>query len=377
MRIIFDARVIEKQTHGIARFCVKLLDQLLALDLQNEYLVLTRFPWVKDWFQPLARVTWRTVAIPPYTLREQALIPWLLRKDPFDLFFSPTYALPLALASRSILTIHDLIHLIFPKEYGWKYRWYYRLLVRPAIARSRRVFTVSESSRRDIVTFLGGEKVRIEVIPNGLDSFWSPRPEDPEFLKRHKLAAGFILFVGNYRPHKNFPRVLEAFRRLVREGTYPGKLVVVGLTPDRVPVELTGRLVVFPFCPDSELVLLYSSAHLLMAPSLYEGFGLPVLEAMACGCPVLVSRAASLPEITGTAGLQVDPFQVEDLWSGLKQILTDPVLRQEMIRSGLDQARRYSWKATAQKVLQVFEELAKNISQNNGCRHLSRTERHV
>jgi glycosyltransferase involved in cell wall biosynthesis len=362
MRIIFDARVIEKQTHGIARFCVKLLDQMLALDLQNEYLVLTRFPWVKDWFQPLARVNWRTVAIPPYTLREQALIPWLLRKDPFDLFFSPTYSLPLPLASRSILTIHDLIHLIFPKDYGWKYRWYYRLLVHPAVARSRRVFTVSESSRRDIVTYLGGENVRIEVIPNGLDSFWGPRPEDSEFLKRYGLTAGFILFVGNHRPHKNFHRVLEAFRRLVREGTYPGKLAVVGLTPDRVPDELSGRLVVFSFCPDSELVLLYSGAHLLMAPSLYEGFGLPVLEAMACGCPVLVSRAASLPEITGAAGLQVDPFQVEDICSGLKQILTDPVLRQKMIRSGLDQARLYSWKATAQKVLQVFEELARTES---------------
>ena len=365
MKIIFDARVLEKQTHGIARFCVKLLDQLLTLDLQNEYLVLTRFPWVKDWFQPLARVNWRTVPIPPYTLREQALIPWLLRKDPFDLFFSPTYAVPLALASRSILTIHDLIHLIFPQDYGWKYRWYYRLLVRPAVARSRRVFTVSESSRQDIVTHLGGQESRIEVTPNGLDSFWGPRPEDPEFLQAvWTYGRVSSCLWATTRPHKNFPRVLEAFRRLVREGTYPGKLVVVGLTPDRVPAELSGRLVVFPFCPDPELVLLYSSAQLLMAPSLYEGFGLPVLEAMACGCPVLVSRTASLPEITGAAGLQVDPFQVEDILSGLKQILTDPVLRQQMIRSGLDQARRYSWKATAQKVLQVFEELAKNISNN-------------
>jgi glycosyltransferase involved in cell wall biosynthesis len=362
MKIIFDARVIEKQTHGIARFCLKLLDQLLALDLQNEYLVLTRFPWVKDWFQPLARVNWRTIAIPPYTLREQALIPWLLRKDPFDLFFSPTYALPLALASRSILTIHDLIHLIFPQDYGWKYRWYYRLLVHPALARSRRVFTVSESSRRDIVSYLGGQNAKIEVIPNGLDSYWVPRPEDPEFLKRYGLTAGFILYVGNSRPHKNFPRVLEAFRRLLQEGTYPGKMVVVGLTPDRVPAELSGRLVFFPFCPDPELVLLYSGAQLLMAPSLYEGFGLPVLEAMACGCPVLVSRTASLPEITGTAGLQVDPFRVEDILTALKQILTDPALRQKMIRSGLDQARLFSWKTTAQKVLQIFEELSRTES---------------
>ncbi|RPH87621.1 MAG: hypothetical protein EHM75_05045, partial [Desulfobacteraceae bacterium] len=206
MKIVFDARVIERHTHGIARFSVNLLDQLLSLDLQNEYLVLTRFPWVKDWFQPLARVDWRTVAVPPYNLREQALIPWLLRKDPFDLFFSPTYALPLALASRSILTIHDLIHLIFPRDYGWKYRWYYRLLVQPAVNRSRRVFTVSESSRRDIVAYLGGQNVQIEVIPNGLESFWSPRPEDPEFLGRVGLTTGFILFVGNNRPHKNFPR---------------------------------------------------------------------------------------------------------------------------------------------------------------------------
>ena len=149
-----------------------------------------------------------------------------------------------------------------------------------------------------------------------------------------------ILFVGNSRPHKNFSRVLEAFRRLVREGSYPGKLVVVGLTPDRVPAELSGRLVVFPFCPDPELVLLYSGAHLLMAPSLYEGFGLPVLEAMACGCPVLVSRDRFLTGNHRSRGPASRPFpggRYSD--SGLKQILTDPVLRQKMIRSGLDQAR--------------------------------------
>jgi glycosyltransferase involved in cell wall biosynthesis len=359
MKILFDARVLEKQSHGIARFCVQLLDQLLTLDLQNEYLVLTRFPWVKDWFQPLARVTWRTVPIPPYTLREQTLIPWLLRKDPFDLFFSPTYALPLALASRSILTIHDLIHLIFPQDYGWKYRWYYRLLVKPAVARSRKVFTVSECSRRDIITHLGGQESGIEVTPNGLNPCWGLRPEDPDFLRQHGLSAGYLLFVGNSRPHKNFPRVLEAFGKLIREGAYPGKMAVVGLSPDRVPDDLSGRLVVFPFCSDPELIQLYSSAQLLLAPSLYEGFGLPVLEAMACGCPVLISRTASLPEIAGEAGLQVDPYRVEAILTGLKQILADPVLRRQMIDSGLEQSRRYSWKATAQKVLQVFADLSR------------------
>jgi glycosyltransferase involved in cell wall biosynthesis len=359
MKIIFDARVLEKHTHGIARFCVQLLDQLLTLDLRNQYLVLTRFPWVKDWFQPLAQVNWRTIPIPPYTLREQTLIPWLLRKDPFDLYFSPTFAVPLALASRSILTIHDLIHLIFPRDYGWRVRWYYRLLVIPAVSRSRRVFTVSESSRRDILTHLGRPESGIEVTPNGLDPFWSPRPKDSEFLKQHGLSAGYLLFVGNSRPHKNFPRVLEAFGRLMREGGYPGKLVVVGLSLDRVPAELSGRLVVLPFCPDPELVQLYSGAQLLLAPSLYEGFGLPVLEAMACGCPVLISRTASLPEIAGPAGLQVDPYRVDAILNGLKQILADPVLRRQMIDSGLDQSRRYSWKATAQKVLQVFTELSR------------------
>ena len=340
---------------------MNLLDQLLSLDLQNEYLVLTRFPWVKDWFQPLARVDWRTVLVPPYNFREQAPIPWPLRKDSFDLFFSPTHAVPLALASRSILTIHDLIHLIFPGDYGWKYRWYYRLLVRPAVARSRRVFTVSEfpaGHRR-----LPGRGERPHL---GHPQWAGVFLESPAGGPRISSAGWTVrpvsscLWATTDRT-KISPGLLEAFRRLVREGSYPGKLVVVGLTPDRLPAELSGRLVVFPFCPDPELVLLYSSAQLLIAPSLYEGFGLPVLEAMACGCPVLVSRTASLPEITGAAGRQVDPFQVEDIFSGLKQILTDPILRQHMIRSGLDQARLFSWKATAQKVLQIFEELAKNI----------------
>lgn len=359
MKIIFDARVFEKQMHGIARYGQNLLDRLLALDPENDYRVLIRFPEVKDWIRTDPRVTWLTVPVPPYTLREQWLVPWRLRGEPFDLFFSPTYILPRSLASRGILTIHDLIHLAFPAEYGRKYRGFYRWLVRPAVQRSRRVFTVSRSSKNDIIRYLGCPEEKIIITPNGVDPHWWASPPDSQVPAPGGLNREFILFVGNPRPHKNVFRVLEAFQELVREGSFSGILVVVGLSPGEMPSPPAERVRMLPHCSDPELRALYHAARLLAAPSLYEGFGLPVLEAMACGCPVLIGDRASLPEIAGPAGWVVDPTRVDSIREGMRRILLEPALREQRRKDGLTQARRYSWEETARTVLSVFQELAK------------------
>ena len=358
MKIVFDARVLHPQTHGISRYCRHLLENLLTLDRENEYRVLTRFPGVKDWFTPLARVSWQPAPVPPYSLREQWVVPWLLRSETFDLYVSPTYTLPRALAAKGILTIHDLIHLAFPEDYGWKHRGYYRLLVKPSVDRCRRVFTVSSSSKRDIGQYFHCPPEKIVLTPNGLDPQWFARPSNSEFIRRHGLESGYILFVGNPRPHKNFPRVLEAFHQLTREGGFVGKLAVVGLSPEDLPSGSSQYLKVFPYCSDPELASLYAGARLLAAPSLYEGFGLPVLEAMACGCPVLISDRASLPEIAGPAGWPVDPEQTPAIAEGMKRILSDPVLRERRKAEGLARARLYSWEETARTVLEVFRDLS-------------------
>jgi len=361
MRILFDARVLGAQMHGIARYGSHLLDGLLSQDLENEYLILTGPEGRKESFPQTETARWISTPIPLYSLREQWQLSILLRSEKFDLYHSPTYTLPLAFVRKGLLTIHDLIHLVFPKDYSLLHRIYYRMVLRPAVARCLHVFTVSDHSKKDIQFYLKGNPDKITVTPNGIDSFWSPRPESPLLSPDYGLGSGYLLFVGNSKPHKNIRRVVAAFQKLVREQAYPGKLVVVGLTLQPFPPELADRIINFPHCSDEELQALYSRAQLLLAPSLYEGFGLPVLEAMACGCPVLVGNRSSLPEIVGRAGIQVDPFQVEAIVQGIKKVLDDPGLSRELTHQGLQRAQEYSWEKTTRIVLNTYKALGRTL----------------
>jgi len=357
MKILFDARVLGKQMHGIARYCLNLLQQLLAEDGDNEYLVLIGQAQIRERFIPSAPVRWIQTSIPLYSIQEQFLIPMRVRKEVFDLFHSPTYSIPLVLAKKGIITIHDLIHLIFPRDYSLGHRLFYRLIVRRAVSRCPKVFTVSEKSKDDIVSFLQGHKERIVITPNGLDPHWAPKPLDTEFNRRYGLDQGYLVFVGNPKPHKNFFRVLSAFEVLVKEDHYPGKLVAIGIPSQQLSAEVRDRVLCLPHSNDEDLGLFYSGAELLLAPSLYEGFGLPVLEAMACGCPVLIGNQGALPEIAGDIGLQVDPNQVSSIVNGVRQVLRNKTLSQKMREQGLNRAARYTWEKTAGTVLETYDSL--------------------
>ena len=170
---------------------------------------------------------------------------------------------------------------------------------------------------------------------------------------------------GNPKPHKNFSRVLAAFNKLILEDGYEGKLVVVGVDPQDLPGGSREQVVFLPVSNDQELRLLYSAADLLVAPSLYEGFGLPVLEAMACGCPVLVGDRGALPEIVGDAGRQVDPYDVNSIWAGIREILYHQEVRQGLIDRGLKRAARYTWEKTARTVLDTYDSLTKILRTPN------------
>jgi glycosyltransferase involved in cell wall biosynthesis len=359
MKILFDARVLGNHMHGIARYCLNLLKGLLKSGREHDYSILISRPQVREFFGPEARARFIQTDIPLYGLQEQWFLPALVKKETFDLFHSPSYTIPRSLSGKGIITIHDMIHLLFPQDYGWKHRLYYKVIVKQAVSRCLRVLTVSEQSKRDIVRLLKGDPEKITVISNGLESRWSPQPPDSDFLDRYRLKAGFLLFVGNPRPHKNFGRVRAAFEGLVREQAYPGKLVAVGISNEYDTPDLAGRIVYFPSCNDAELVSLYSSADLLAAPSLYEGFGLPVLEAMACGCPVLIGHEGSLPEIAGEAGLTVDPYKTEAILEGFRKILFQPDLRPTLREMGLIQASRFSWEKSARKVLRLYAAIQK------------------
>jgi glycosyltransferase involved in cell wall biosynthesis len=357
MKILYDARVLEDRMHGIARYAGNLLRQLLIMDQENEYHVLIRHPEIRALFPAARQVEWLTLPVPPYTIQEQVLLPFQLRRVDFDCYHSPTYSIPLVFSRKGLVTIHDLIHLLFPGDYGLLHRVYYRGLLRPILSQARRVFTVSENSKKDLIRLLNCREGKITVTPNGLEPDWKPRPADDQFRKRLGVEGSYLLFVGNPRPHKNFQRVLEAYQRLIQEDGYAGKLVAIGIESLSLPESLRDRVMVLSHCNDQDLIQFYSGAELLLAPSLYEGFGLPVLEAMACGCPVLVADRGALPEVAGEAGLQVDPYQVSEIVAGLKRILHDAARRRTMQEQGIQQAALFSWSNTARIILDTYRHL--------------------
>lgn len=357
MKIVFDARVLGNRMHGISRYSFNLLEHLLAEDHGHEYLILTGPSSLTEQFKPVVPVRWLRTSIPLYSLQEQFLIPFQIRKESFDLFHSPTYTIPLPFSSKGIITIHDLIPLIFPKDFGFRHHLFFRLIVRRAVSRCPRVFTVSDRSRKDIITYLQGRQGQLVISPNGLDSHWKPNSIDQDFIRRYGLDQGFLLFVGNPKPHKNFSRVLSAFESLVKEDHYPGKLVSIGLPPGNLSPALRDRVLFLPHCSDPELGLFYSGADLLVAPSLYEGFGLPVLEAMACGCPVLISDQGALPEISGDAGFQVNPYDIRAIKEGMRTVLSQPNFRHILKERGIFRAGQFSWEKTAGIVLETYQSL--------------------
>jgi glycosyltransferase involved in cell wall biosynthesis len=357
MKIVFDARVLGNRMHGISRYCFNLLQRLLAEDQGNEYLILHGPSPIPEGFTPAVPVRWLRTSIPLYSLQEQFLIPFLLRGETFDLFHSPTYTIPLIYSSSGILTIHDLIPLIFPKDFGLRHRLFFRLVVRRAVPQCLKIFTVSDRSQKDIIIYLQGGRDQIVVTSNGLASHWGPKTLDPDFNDRYRLDQGYLVFVGNPKPHKNFARVLSAFERLIEEDQYPGKLISIGVDPRGLSAELKDRVLFVPHCNDQELALFYSGADLLAAPSLYEGFGLPVLEAMACGCPVLISDQGALPEITGEAGFQVNPYDIHAIKEGMRKVLFDPDFRRSLKERGIIQAGHFSWEKTVRIVLDTYQSL--------------------
>ncbi|WP_027482712.1 glycosyltransferase family 4 protein [Deinococcus pimensis] len=275
----------------------------------------------------------------------------LTRRRP-DVYFSPGFTPPLWSPVPFVFTIHDLIHLDVPEESSRGKRLYYDLVVRPAARRAARVLTVSEFSRRRIVEWAGVPGKRVVNVGNGVGEAYTPEGA------RHEPGYPYLLYVGNRKPHKNVPRLVEAFARL----DVPDLRLVLSGGPDDDTRHLALRLgvldrVVFAgLIPEVDLPAYYRGAVALAYPTLYEGFGLPALEAMACGTPVVTSNRTSLPEVVGDAALLVDPEDVEVIVAALTRVVADFALRTALASRGLARSRLFSWDRTAALVARVLEE---------------------
>jgi glycosyltransferase involved in cell wall biosynthesis len=373
MKIAIDVR--KWRDYGIGTYVRNLVRHLARLDHETTYFLLCEardeatLRDLAENFVPIVESS------PGYSLSEHVTIPRQLRRLGADLFHSPHYVLPLLGRVPSVVTIHDCIHLLFPQYLPNRLAIYYaRLMLRHAVRASTVVLTVSEASRADILRFYPETPAaRVRVVPNAIDDaiLAPPTPEETERVhERYQIQGRFILYAGNIKPHKNIERLIQAFGQLKSRPSFEDvKLIIIGDEIQRYGslrrgVETAGvrqDVRFFGFVPDTTLAVLYRTAHAFAFPSLYEGFGLPPLEAMACGAPVATSRISSLPEVVGDAALLVDPYDTADICQALERLLSDHALREDLVKRGRARAAHFSWDRSVRAVLDVYREVLGQI----------------
>ncbi|HLB52717.1 MAG TPA: glycosyltransferase family 1 protein, partial [Chlamydiales bacterium] len=276
-----------------------------------------------------------------------------------DLFWSPHYNIPLLpiRAKKRVATIHDACHLALRHLLSLPERIYAKWVMKAALNRSHAVLTDSVFSKNELTSFLGGKE--IEVITLGVDLDRYQRVIDLKAIdsvkRKYKLPDRFILFVGNLKPHKNLLGLVQAFKktRLTDWGlVIAGKAKGLRNQEEAIAGE---RILTIGEVPDADLPVLYSMAGMLVLPSFYEGFGFPPLEAMSCGCPTIVSNAASLPEVCGEASLYVDPRNLDDMASKIRQLACDEGAQNSLIQRGFLHVQRFCWDKTASDYQKLFE----------------------
>ena len=371
VRVAFDARKIHD--YGIGTYIRNVLRQLARIDPASEYLLICQ-PRDRDLPASLGENFHAAIdRSQPYSVREQLSIPWTVLRSRATLFHEPHYVLPPLIArTRSVVTIHDCIHLRFPQYLPNRAALTYaRTQMGSAARRADHILTVSEASKRDILHFFPVvPPEKITVIYNGIDEHFATPPPGDEMRRvaeRYQLEGDFLLYVGNVKPHKNLERLLEAFH-LVRQtpGLEPLKLVMIGDEISRFSAlrravhrhNLHKYVRFLGFLPDEMLAIVYRLASVFVFPSLYEGFGLPPLEAMASGTPVVTSNVSSLPEVAGDAALLVDPMDAGAIAGAIRRVLSDPALAADLRARGLARAREFSWARAARQIRQIYADVS-------------------
>jgi glycosyltransferase involved in cell wall biosynthesis len=374
MRIAIDIRRINE--FGVGTYIWNLVRSLSAADSQNEYLLLgsrrdyDELGTLGPNFSLFAR------DIPPKGWREHFALPLKLRRQNLDVVHIPHHEGFFVPPGKCVVTVHDCVHVKFPLEGLSRFKKYkIYLRTKRAVETASRVLAVSNSTRDDLMTIFDLDVNRISVIHNALDERFaivSGREDSATVLERYQLNDPFILYSGRIRPHKNIHRLIEAFavlkNELAGDERYARlKLIVIGdelsrhqylrLTVVRSGVQQDVRF--FGFVPYATLQVFYQSAALFAFPSLYEGFGLPPLEAMANRTPVLASNTSSLPEVLGDAALLVNPENVFEIARGMKSILTEQTVRDRLVQKGVQQISKFSWKKAALQVIEAYEKTAR------------------
>jgi len=356
---------------GIGWATTYLLRHLLAVESAHHITILTNLPAASLHQELGASPKLRVVSfrMGNYTLWEQIGLPIAIVRQGIELFHSPI-GLPVLCPVPGLTTVHDVCFRTHPETFTRRMGTYFRVFLPLATRRARLVLTVSEASARGLEELLGVPREKIRVVPNGIAADFKPVTDAGtlrQVRERYGLPKTFVLYVGTLEPRKNLIRLVQACDRLWHAGRLDQPLVLIGkrgwLADELFQfIEDAGcrdRVILPGYVAREDLPAIYSAAAVCAYPSLCEGFGLPPLEAMACGTPVVASTATSLPEVLGDAASLVDPLDVDAIAEAIRSVIEDDALRMRLCAAGLARAREFTWEATARRTLAVYDEVAR------------------
>lgn len=378
MRIGIDARGVNKKLTGIGRFGVNLIKELSNIDNSNEYIIYKN-PSMPQILPESRNFTEKIVEFPMYSLKEQFVFSNILKKDNLDVFHSLHNMLPVSYPGASIVTIHDIMAIAFL----WFYKalppvkkhltfYYFKLFIRLSAIKAKKIIVPSRYTKNDVIKCLNLNEKKISICTCAVDNafFFIDTTSKQQLFAKYQIKLPYFLYASNFKPYKNLKNLILAYEILnKKEKTLPG-LVMVGQDdqhekPLREFVKKLGlseKVIFTGYVGTNELSLLMNQALFFVFPSIYEGFGLPVLEAMACGTPVITSNVTSLPEVAGDAALLVNPYEPQAIADGIEKLIADNKFRIGLINKGTDRVKLFSWKKMARETLKVYEEVYnKNI----------------
>jgi glycosyltransferase involved in cell wall biosynthesis len=374
MKIGFNAVLLEERVSGITEYIENLLTAILAYDTQNDY-----FCYFSKFVleEKLSLFKKGKCIKTPLTNRSLQRIPWeqfywrgQLRRDKIELYHSPFFHIPLTFPReiKVVITVHDLIAVKYPETVLPLRAAFLKLAVPHSIKRADKIICLSEATRQDIVSLYNISSERIVVIPNGVNPQYrvvEDKSKLSEARRRLNLPPRYILFVGHLEPRKNIVRLLRAYALLKKEFKIEEKLLIVGkenwlyqpIFNELTKLNLKNEISFLGYLFPQDMVYIYNLAQLFVFPSLYEGFGLPPLEAMACGIPVVSSCYPPMSEVAGEAGILVNPYREEEIAKGIYQGLTDAQLRERLIKEGLKRVKLFTWEEAARRTVTVYHSL--------------------
>jgi glycosyltransferase involved in cell wall biosynthesis len=368
MRIAIEAqRIFRRNKHGMDFVALETIRELQQIDHENEYFILVA-PGEDRCLEESDNLHIIELRCPTYPLWEQVALPRAMKRLKPDLLHCTSNTAPLRCPVPLVLTLHDIIylehrssaHLSFYQEMGWHYR---RLVVPRILPRCRKIITVSEFERQRILNTLKLPARQVDVVYNGVSSHFHLQLRDYATILRYIVAEGYLFFLGNTDPKKNTPRVLQAYSLYLERSTQKLPLLIADLREEVVDRLLEAKQLTHikpylhlpGYIPNTDLPALYGGAFVFLYPSLRESFGIPMLEAMACGTPVIAGNTSAMPEVAGDGALLVDPFSAESIADALLRLETNGKLYQQQVEYGLKNAQGFSWRRSAKELLALYK----------------------